>query len=247
MANKEVGYKVAKYLIDNGDSIVALFLSDVDKDTDKKIALVASPCEPIIFSGTRLHDNNENIKLIPEFDFIITVYWPFLLKKDILKLPNEGTINFHPALLPHNRGWYPHVFSIIKGSPAGVTLHSIDKGIDTGKIWAQKEVEILSDDTSDSLYFRLQKEILKLFKDVWPNICTGNIRQTAQDSSMAVYNSINDIDKYNEILLDEMYSGRDIINLLRSRVFGNTSFSYFIDDNGDKINVKLSLSKQVNK
>jgi len=67
---------------------------------------------------------------------MITVYWPWLIKKNYLNTC-KNSINFHPAYLPKNRGWYPHVNNILDNSVPGVTLHKIDEGIDTGPIWCK--------------------------------------------------------------------------------------------------------------
>ena len=72
----------------------------------------------------------------------------------------ETTVNFHPALLPINRGWFPHVHSLIDGSKAGVTLHQIAEGADTGLIWVQEEEKIISTDTA----------IIKLYNPLPDNI-----------------------------------------------------------------------------
>ena len=77
-----------------------------------------------------------------KFDFIILVYWPFVIpKKYFSKFDNS--INFHPSLLPNHRGWYPHVHAKIKYEKWGVSLHQIDNGIDTGDIWVQKPIKII--------------------------------------------------------------------------------------------------------
>src|SRR5690349_163732 len=43
-------------------------------------------------------------------------------------------VNVHPGLNPFNRGWTPHVFSLVNGLPAGATIHEIDAEIDHGAI-----------------------------------------------------------------------------------------------------------------
>src|SRR5680860_1168742 len=60
-------------------------------------------------------------------------------KKLLSKVP---FFNLHLALLPRSRGPAPHIWSLIEGEGIGVTLHSMDKGIDTGAIIAQQPVKI---------------------------------------------------------------------------------------------------------
>jgi methionyl-tRNA formyltransferase len=152
-----------------------------------------------------------------------------------------NSINFHPAMLPQNRGWYPHVFNILNGSKAGVTLHVINKGADTGPIWAQREIKVLDEDTSDTLYFRLQDEIYQLFIETWPKILNKEIEPKEQDETNATYNSINDVEKFNEIKLDKNYSGKELINILRARTFGESGYAYFINNENKRVNIRIKL------
>src|SRR5688500_18212289 len=70
-------------------------------------------------------------------DMGVAVSFGYLLRPPILDLFPRGCVNLHPALLPYNRGAYPNVWSIVDGTPAGATLHWIDRGVDTGDVIAQ--------------------------------------------------------------------------------------------------------------
>lgn len=61
-------------------------------------------------------------------------------------------INSHPGYSPWNRGWYPYVFAILTNTPAGATLHEIDKGIDTGPVIEQIRIHFDDEVTAKSLY-----------------------------------------------------------------------------------------------
>jgi len=240
LANKDVGYKVAQYLLKQKDTeIVALFLTD-DQENHQITDLFCDQKIQII-KGKRRHDETEIVSELPDFDYIVSVFWPYLLKKSFLDLAHKSTINFHPALLPLNRGWYPHVYNILDNSQPGVTLHTVDEGIDTGSIWAQCTVEQYQNDTSDKLYYRLQNAIVKLFKEVWMDIVNEKIQPIPQDHSRGSYHSVHDIDKYDQIILDRSYTGKEIIDLLRARTFGDKGFSYFIDGEGEKVSIRIDL------
>lgn len=68
----------------------------------------------------------------------------------------DGMLNLHTSYLPWNRGAYPNVWPILDGSPAGVTLHWVDDGWDTGPIVAQKLVTAEPWDTAKTLYDKLR-------------------------------------------------------------------------------------------
>lgn len=66
-----------------------------------------------------------------------------LLKEEILAVPKIGIINRHASLLPHFRGrlasWWSHAAELPE---YGVTIHFVDKEIDSGPIIMQKKFEI---------------------------------------------------------------------------------------------------------
>lgn len=65
-----------------------------------------------------------------------------LLKENIFDIPKYGTINLHPALLPSYRGPNPDFWMYYDGvKEAGVTVHYIDKGEDTGDIIYQEKYD----------------------------------------------------------------------------------------------------------
>ena len=73
---------------------------------------------------------------------------------EVLECPRLGTIQYHPSLLPRHRGASAINWAIVQGEKrTGLTIFWVDRGIDTGPILLQKEVEIGPDDTVGSLYF----------------------------------------------------------------------------------------------
>ena len=154
----------------------------------------------------------------------------FLIPKSIFTL-SEKTINFHPAFLPVNRGWYPHVHSILDNSISGVTIHEISEKADQGDIWSQKEIEILPWETAGDVYVKLQHQIFKLFCDSWHAIVNGELKPFPQNNLRANYHSKSEINLLDEIDLTKSFSGKTFINLLRARTFGEKSYAYFKMDN----------------
>ena len=106
-----------------------------------------------------------------KFDFVISFGYRHIIKEDVINYFGNKIINLHIALLPFNRGSHPNFWSFWDGTPAGVTIHLVDKGIDTGDILHQKTVTFAkSEDTFTKTYSRLIKEIECLFKDNFNNI-----------------------------------------------------------------------------
>lgn len=66
-------------------------------------------------------------------------------------------INSHPALLPLYPGAHAVRDALRAGATeTGTTIHWVDAGVDTGKVIAQERVEILPEDTEESLHERIK-------------------------------------------------------------------------------------------
>jgi len=244
--NHRPGLLIARYLLslNTSDEIVALCISGQNKDIDQAILNECNLNADSVFVGKQDYSNSEVLhrfsKLNP--DVIITVYWPWLLPEAVYSIC-DITINFHPSLLPANRGWYPHVHNLINGDSAGVTLHQLASEPDSGSVWAQKKVDILPTDTAFTLYERLQEEIVTLFVSKWPDIREGKLEPCPQAELAAVpsYNKKNALQGIDRIELDETTTARLLLNKLRARTFGQTGFAYF-DDNQGRVYVRIDLS-----
>tara|TARA_A100001015_G_C14768323_1_gene624203 strand:- start:18 stop:776 length:759 start_codon:yes stop_codon:yes gene_type:complete len=240
MANDLPGYEVAKHIINSGDTILRVYLHNNENLKYGDEIIKVSQCDDI-FTADDLK-NEEHVDSLKKLnaDFIVTVFWAHLLKPNVINSVKD-TVNFHPALLPINRGWHPHVHSIIDGSPLGVTLHRIDEGIDTGAVWVQKEVHLSEFDTAKTIYHRLQNEIIDLFKNNWIKIKNGEIIPINQDETEAIYHSKFEINEMDVIDLSSNISNESLIRKLRARSFGNLGFAYYVE-NGKKVYLNIRLS-----
>ena len=239
-ASHSAGREVAKFFSDSSaGEVVALYLPDADPTISGSLSLP----ENRIFVGKSIFSEPSHVEWFSDqgIDAIVCVYWPWLLSPELFRLASV-TVNFHPALLPVNRGWYPYVHSIIDGSPCGVTLHCIEECADTGRIWAQKEVLLRPEDTAKDIYLRLQAEIVSLFKDKWVDIIEGRIQPFAQDHSKATYHLKSEINALDRIDLDTLSTPRDLLNRLRARTFGDKGFAYY-EENGHKIFIRIELNR----
>lgn len=98
--------------------------------------------------------------LLQEHDVELVVLAGFMriLKHEMLTTFKGRIINIHPSLLPKYPGLYAWKQALNSGDTVtGCSVHYVDAGVDTGKIIAQAEVDILSDDTSETLHARIQK------------------------------------------------------------------------------------------
>ena len=244
LANHKPGLEVCKILnSDQNVEIVAVFVTGEIAHYDSEIRFLLNNDDIPIYRGREVWSSTEIYKVLEPFkvDYLISVYWPWLLKEFVFPLFKDS-INFHPALLPKNRGWFPHVYNIKDGTQPGVTLHRIAIEADAGEIWATKEVELQPTDTASDLYVRLQVEIVSLFERIWPGILSGEISTVPQKHQEATYNSKNEISNFDLINLDSQVQVRSFINLLRSRTFNGNGFAFYYDQ-GKKISIAISLKE----
>jgi phosphoribosylglycinamide formyltransferase-1 len=67
-------------------------------------------------------------------------------------------LNVHPSLLPDFPGAHAVADQLAAGvREAGVTVHIVDEGVDTGPILLQERVPVRNGDTVDSLHARLKE------------------------------------------------------------------------------------------
>ena len=92
-------------------------------------------------------------RLIKEMEVDYAFIFTFRkLKENIYNAPKFGCINFHPALLPLNRGASPSNWIIINNqSKTGITFHFVTKDIDAGDIIEQYEIPLSGYETTKIL------------------------------------------------------------------------------------------------
>lgn len=88
-------------------------------------------------------------------DLVVTAGFMKLLGPATLGGP--PIVNTHPALLPSFPGAHAVRDALAHGvKVTGTTAHLVDAGVDTGPILAQRAVDVLDDDTEESLHERIK-------------------------------------------------------------------------------------------
>jgi methionyl-tRNA formyltransferase len=238
-----IGLQVAKYLKEENENIVGLVINPPHLQICPKeiIQVLNLPKEDII-EGPQLQTEQgiEKVRNLKP-DIILAVGCGIIFRPELIAIPPKGCINFHGSLLPYNRGRHPNVWPFVEGTPAGITLHYINEGIDTGDIILQKIIPIESIDTAKTLYEKAHHEFIRIFKESWwKKIKNGEIKRIKQDEKKADYHYAKDFNKLDGIDLDKKYTGRELINLLRARTFPPYPSAHFIDQ-GKKVYARISL------
>src|SRR5437763_14157568 len=95
-----------------------------------------------------------------------------VLHEPTLKAFSRRIINIHPSLLPKFPGLQAWKQALVAGEKVtGCTVHYVDEKIAHGRILAQREVAIMSNDTPESLHSRIQILEHELYPAVIAELC----------------------------------------------------------------------------
>lgn len=127
--------------------------------------------------------------------------------------------NIHFSALPKYKGVFTSIMPILNGeSTSGVTLHTINNGIDTGEIIAQRIFKIGLQDSARDLYFKYLDEGFVLFKEQFDVLLKGEFSTYKQSLLQSSYFSRTDIDVAN-IVINLKKTSFEIHNQLRAFIF----------------------------
>lgn len=111
----------------------------------------------------------------------ISVRYNKIIKQRVIDSFSLGIVNTHGGILPEYRGSYCNIIAIINGEQEyGVTLHYIDKGIDSGDIVAIKKVSIQESDTGFDLYQISEKFCYELIEENIDDLLNGKNNRITQ-------------------------------------------------------------------
>lgn len=121
-------------------------------------------------------------------DIFVVAAFGQILSEEILAMPKYGCVNIHASLLPKYRGAGPIQWAIIDGEQkTGITIMQMEKGLDTGNILLQKEVEIDARETGDSLHDKLAAAGAELIVEALPKIAAGQVMPRRQKDEESCY------------------------------------------------------------
>ena len=89
-------------------------------------------------------------------DLVCLAGYMRLLSKDFVRAFENRIVNIHPSLLPSFPGLDAQTQAIDHGVKiSGCTVHFVNEHLDAGRIILQRAVEVLDDDTSETLSARI--------------------------------------------------------------------------------------------
>jgi methionyl-tRNA formyltransferase len=180
-------------------------------------------------------------RLKPEM--LIAAGFGEILPPEILDIPNRGCINVHPGYLPHTRGYNPNVWSIVEDRPAGVSIHYMENEVDAGDVLARRKVESSFVDTGKTLYERMERAAVDLFKQTWPAIEHGEVDPIPQDDTKAASHVKQDFVDLCELNPNAEYEVTELLDVLRALTYPPFDNAY-LDVDGERYFVEVEIRKE---
>ncbi|MGH9445206.1 MAG: methionyl-tRNA formyltransferase [Terriglobia bacterium] len=173
---------------------IGMAVTNPDEPSGRGYSLGAPPVKQAalkaglrVFQPARLKDPAVQAEItLVKPDAVVVVAYGHLIPEWMINFPPYGCVNLHASLLPRYRGAAPIPWAIMRGeNTTGVTTMKIDRGLDTGDILLQEEVEIRRDDTTESLSKRLATLGAGLMVETLHQLASGEIQPRAQDPDQA--------------------------------------------------------------
>lgn len=163
-----------------------------------------------------------------------------IIPQAILDIPQHGTLNVHPSLLPQFRGASPIRSAILSDArETGVTIILLDADLDHGPIVAQKNISIPKEAwpmRGSELDTLLATEGGKLLTETIPAWVAGTLTAHEQNHASATF-----CEKITKEMGEVDLSDDGYANLLKIRAFDGWPGTFFFHEhNGRKIRVKIT-------
>ena len=122
-------------------------------------------------------------------DLVVVVSFGQILKQPLLDLPRLGCLNVHASILPKYRGASPIATAILNGdAETGVTFMKMERGLDSGPMYAVSRMPIPQDITTETLEQRLSEMAGRRIAEVIGEIADGKqpVNQPEEGVTVAV-------------------------------------------------------------
>lgn len=191
IGQQDFGKAVLDAFLARGDDVAGVFVAP-DKQGAKpdplKVAAQDKGLKVFQFASYRTPDAQQALRDL-KVDLGIMAYVLLFAPQEFVTIPRQGTIQYHPSLLPRHRGPSSINWPIIQGATrTGLTIFRPNDGLDEGPVILQKECEIGPDDTLGSVYFdKLFPLGVAAILEAADLVLAGKHTETAQDESQASY------------------------------------------------------------
>jgi methionyl-tRNA formyltransferase len=179
LGSKPIGYHCLDYLISQKETLaldIVGVLCHENQHFDAQFSLTQLAKQhqiPVL----------ESLAEMPNVDFIYSVQYHQILKKEDIQKAGIIALNLHMAPLPEYRGCNQFSFALLDNKKEfGTTIHQLDPQIDHGDLLFEKRFPIPENCWIEQLYSLTYDASLLLFKESLKNIIYHNYTLTSQQS-----------------------------------------------------------------
>jgi len=163
-------------------NIIVKFICLRYKKPDKKIIKIAQK-RNIYYFWSKNVNSSYSIKKISSFkcDLLVSMSFNQIFKKKLIELTKLSIINCHAGKLPFYRGRNILNWSLINDEKEfGITVHFVDRNLDTGDIILQKVYPITDKDDYGTLLRKCYKNCSLILYEGIKKIQFGNYKRIQQ-------------------------------------------------------------------
>jgi methionyl-tRNA formyltransferase len=180
----------------NAGHDVALVLTQPDRPAGRGLRLLPGAVRALaqerglqVYQPAGLKDAETRARLRTlAADAMVVAAYGLILPEPVLAIPRLGAINIHASLLPRWRGAAPIQRAILAGDAlTGISIMQMDRGLDTGPVFAAEALAIAADDTSASLHDKLAGLGARLIVAVLARLERGALSAEPQAAAGASY------------------------------------------------------------
>ncbi len=213
----ESSYILLSKLIESGKNVVGVITKE-KSDFNADFSDLSPLCQQhnIPFLHVKNANEPEAIAFAKNLspDICYCFGWSQLLKEELLSIFPIGTVGFHPAALPNNRGRHPIIWALALGlKETASSFFMITLGTDDGPIISQKIIAIDYEDDAKTLYDKILKTAVEQEIEFTNNFENEAVHFVSQDPSTG--NSWRKREK-KDGQIDWRMSSYTIYNLVRS-------------------------------
>jgi natural product biosynthesis luciferase-like monooxygenase protein len=156
-----------------------------------------------------------------EYDYLFSVnnvQW--IIPDDVIARARKITLNYHDSPLPKYAGLYATSWALLNGETQhAVSWHEVTTEIDAGRIFKQKAVPILPEDTVFTLNTRCYDVAISAFEELVQELAIDCAQPYVQDLSQRSYFSPSDRPVAASVLSFDV-SSTAVCNLVKALDFG---------------------------
>lgn len=190
LAEEAAGVQALRMLAGSPHEVVAVMTRGVGGPAvGASVAGVASRLGYRLWPVRQVKENGfADVVRREQVDLLLNVHALYVLTAEVVAAPRIGSFNLHPGPLPRYAGLNAPSWAIFHGEQThAVTVHWMDRGIDTGAIAYQSELAIEEDDTGLTLSAKCVRAGLPLLHDLLQAASLDTVPRTPQPDGVRRY------------------------------------------------------------